>query len=313
MPKSARRLAAATICSFALALFCVLSPIRLHAQASCSDATVCSLGVFCSGFEEGNKSIWDDYDGNPDSTNLLMADPGPCNRAGNSVMRLRVPPGRGGSDLVKVLPGSYDKLYARWYQRWEPGYNFSAPNHGGGLHAGDRNFLGQSDIRPTGADWFTSWIEPLYTGTDAQNGRAELYSYYRGMNQHCGSPCWGDSFPTPAQRTTIVPPKYEAGKWYCIEMMLDGGTPVSTQAAANGVQTFWIDDVQYGPWTNLWHRTTANLKINILWLSLFHHDSSHSTEGIMLDDVVVSTARIGCHGAASPTAPRPPTSLRLVL
>src|SRR5688500_5915666 len=60
------------------------------AQA-CSDATACTAGVFCSGFEEGNKSVWDDYDGNPDATNLLMTDPGPCARTGNHVMRLRVP------------------------------------------------------------------------------------------------------------------------------------------------------------------------------------------------------------------------------
>ena len=54
--------------------------------------------VFCSGFEEGNKDIWDDYDDNPDETNLLMEDPGPLDLAGNHVMRLRVPAGRGGAD-----------------------------------------------------------------------------------------------------------------------------------------------------------------------------------------------------------------------
>ena len=95
------------------------------AQA-CSDAPACAAGVFCSGFEEGNKAIWDDYDGNPDATNLLMTDPGPCARTGNHVMRLRVPAGRGGADLIKMLPSTHDKLYARWYQKWEPGYDFTA-------------------------------------------------------------------------------------------------------------------------------------------------------------------------------------------
>jgi hypothetical protein len=89
--------------------------------------------------------------------------------------------------------------------------------------------------------------------------------------------------------------------------MIDAGTPVSSQAQADGVQTFWVDGVQYGPWTNLWHRTTANLKINIFWLQLFHH-GSHSVAGIMLDDVVVSTTRIGCHGGSAPSAP---TNLRI--
>ena len=69
--------------------------------------------IFCSAFEEGSKEIWDDYDENPDSTNLLMEHPGPFDLSGNHVMRLRVPPGRGTADLVKVLPSEHDRLYAR--------------------------------------------------------------------------------------------------------------------------------------------------------------------------------------------------------
>jgi hypothetical protein len=76
--------------------------------------------VFCSGFEEGSKASWDDYDGNPDSENQLVADPGPWDVAGNHVARLRVPAGRGGSDLVKLLP-PHDRLYARWYVAYERG------------------------------------------------------------------------------------------------------------------------------------------------------------------------------------------------
>jgi hypothetical protein len=291
---------------------------RLDAQqTSCQNTG--PQGVFSSGFEEGSKAIWDDYDGNPDSTNLLMADPGPCNRSGNTVMRLRVPEGRNGADLVKVLPSSYDKLYARWYQKWEPDYYFSAPNHGGGLFAGNRSLLGQSDRRPDGTDWFTSWFEPDYGHGADQDGRGKLYSYYRGMYQQCPDPnpgpqpgCWGDSFPSAAERATIRPPQYQTNRWYCLEMMIDAGTPVASQAQANGSQTFWVDGVQFGPWTNMWFRTTANLKINILWLSLFHH-SSHSVGGVMLDDVVVSTTRVGCHGSGGgQTPPNAPTNLRII-
>jgi hypothetical protein len=231
---------------------------------------------------------------------------------------MRVPPGSGGVDLVKVLPSSHDKLYARWYQKWETGYDFSVPNHGGGFHAGNRNFLGMSDRRPDGTDWFSSWFEPDYGHGSNQNGRGKLYSYYRGMNQQCSDPnpgpqsgCWGDSFPTPAQRATIQPPQYQTNRWYCLEMMIDAGTPVSSQAAANGSQTFWVDGVQYGPWTNMWFRTSPNLKISILWLSLYHH-SDHSVGGVMLDDVVVSTSRVGCHGTSPPGLPSAPRNLRII-
>jgi hypothetical protein len=226
-------------------------------------------------------------------------------------MRFRVPAGRGGADLVKVLPTQHDKLYARWYQRWEPGYDFSAANHGSGLNAGSRDYLGQSDYRPNGDDFFGTWFEPD-AGDTALNGRPNLYSYYRGMYQDCADPngqCWGDHFPCMYSDTYCEKaehkgqtPVLQTGKWYCIELMLDAGTPVQSDAAADGVQDFWIDGTEYGPFQHLWHRTSANVKIGILWLSLFHH-AEHSVEGTMYDNVVVSTERIGCLGS-------PPTTQR---
>jgi len=122
-----------------------------------------------------------------------MSDPGPFDEEDNHGMRLRVPPGRGGADIVKVLPSSHDRLYARWYIKWEAGYDFDAPNHGGGLHAGDRNLLGRSDYRPDGNDWFSVGIEPL-----PELHRLNAYVYYRGMYIDCADPsdaCRGDHFP----------------------------------------------------------------------------------------------------------------------
>jgi hypothetical protein len=208
---------------------------------------------------------------------------------------------------VKVLPNTYDKIYARWYEYWEPGYNFDAPNHGSGLFAGDRNYLGQSDYRPSGSDFVQSWFEP-------DHGRAYLYTYYRGMYMDCADPagsCWGDHFPCfldsgqnyctdPAARPKPgkLPPILTTGKWYCIEQMIDLGTPTASATVANGILNFWIDGVEYGPWTGLWFRTTPALKLSILWLNLFHHDATHSVEGVYLDNVVVSTNPIG-PGASS--------------
>lgn len=312
---------------FACAITCLLIDGLAAVYAQCVDTTICSNGVFCSGFEEGNKATWDDWDGNPDATNLLMVDPGPCNKpSGNHVMRLRATSGPGGAaDVVKVLPTSHDKLYARWYQKWEPGYDFSIGNHGGGLFAGDRNLLGSSGIRPNGSDWYTSWWETLCCSWSGQSltGVTHLYSYYRGMYQQCSNPsgdCYGDSFPcmydegtnfcSKAQhRETVRPPVMVTNRWYCVEVLLDGGTPSATGAGANGAQNYWIDNVQYGPWTDLWHRTTSNLKINILWLNLYF-GANHPNAGVMLDDVVVSTTRVGCHGTSA--VPGAPTNLRII-
>lgn len=289
------------------------------AQAWQSPETACgrSSTIFCSGFEEGNKSIWDDYDGNPDSTNLLMSHPGPLNHSGNHVMRLRVPAGEGNSDLVKVLPNQHDRLYARWYQLWETGFDFNAGNHGSGLHGGDRSLLGRSHFRPDGTDRFSAWIEPL-------TRRLNVYTYYRGMYQDCVDPngsCWGDHFPCfvdegssicekPQHRETVMPPQLEHNRWYCLELMLDAGTPVQRDQDANGMMSMAIDGVSYGTWNDLWFRTTPNLKISILWLNLYHH-GQHSVPGVMFDNVVVATEPIGCLGAAPDTlAPAAPERLR---
>lgn len=284
---------------WAAALLAGLLPAAATAQISCNDAS--SAWIFCTGFEEGDFHLWDDWDGNPAPANTLVADPGPFGATGNHVARLWVPPGSGTTDLVKVLPSRHDVLYARWYVKWELGFDFSTAQHGSGLHAGDRSLLGRSGHRPDGTDWYSAWIEP-----DVTNGRLNAYTYYPGMYMDCVDPdgsCWGDHFPCmldegqvyctkAAHRETVLPPPLQAGRWYCVEMMLDGGDPTPGNAGASGVLNFWIDDVQIGPWSGLWLRSTDALDVGILWLSLFFH-GAHGPAGMLIDDVVVSTAPIG--------------------
>ena len=276
------------------------------AQAECASAPAGS--VFCTGFEEGNFNLWDDWDGNTAPNTTLVADPGPFNQTGNHVARLFVPPGRGSADLTKVLPSQYDVVYARWYVKWESGFDFTTLQHGSGLHAGDRSLLARSDYRPTGTDWFSAWLEPGY-GT----GRFNSYTYYPGMYMNCVDPngsCWGDDFPcmqdegqayctVASHRETVMPPVMQANRWYCVEMMLDGGTPTSGTAGATGVLNYWIDGLEIGPWNNLWLRSTPQLRVGILWLDLFF-SGAHGSAGMLVDDVVVGTSPIGPRNPSTP-------------
>ncbi|TKB23944.1 hypothetical protein FCL47_19945 [Desulfopila sp. IMCC35006] len=284
-------------------------------RSECANAP--SGTVFCEDFESATpKSHFDDYDGNPDTENLVVTDKGPAVDPANRAIRLRVPAGeRGGADLIKVLPNSYDKLYARWYFKYEPGFNFNAENHGGGLSAGDRSLIGQSGNRPTGADF-----AGFYQQYQANSAKPFSYSYNRGMYQDCSDPngnCWGDSLPCvydngeyyckkAQDRPTVTLPTLVSGQWYCYEQMVDMGAPSTTGSGATGRVTQWIDGSQIGDNTNLWLRTTADLKLQNLWLQLFHHDGTHSTVGELIDNVVVSTNRIGC-GSAGFSVPVPPT------
>lgn len=258
--------------------------------------------VFCSGFEEGNKNIWDDWDGNPDSTNQLITDSGPFNLQNNTVMRIIAPStSRGGADIIKVLPDSYDKLYMRWYMKWENGYDFSVMNHvGGGMGAGDRSRLGQSNYKPDGT-WFWSLME-----VNRETQIFNAYTYSRGMYMDCAidGQCYGDLFPCTLDEGSnyCTKPEYReqvnqdiiiSDKWYCIEKMIDSGTPTLNSTDANGVLDFWIDDKHVGPWEKIWFRTTPETKINTIWLNVFFH-GDHLPAGVQYDNLVVSTKRIGC-------------------
>jgi hypothetical protein len=255
--------------------------------------------VFCSDFEEGDLDAWDDFDGNPAPDHSIVEDPGPFALAGNHVGRLLPPSGRGGADFVKELPEPLDRAYARWYVQFEAGFDFDARNHGGGLFAGPREFLGQSDNRPDG-----SWFQAIL---DYQPGTGALYAYTysRGMYQDCADPsgaCWGDSYPCVYGGSYCDRPQHlpraplasvEAGRWYCVEMMMDGGTPTSSAEGADGTLDFWVDGAQQGPFDDLWLRTSADVRLSILWLNLFHHED-HADAGQRYDHVVVSRERIGC-------------------
>lgn len=279
--------------------------------------------VFCEDFESANpKSHFDDYDGNPDSENLVVTDAGPSGDSSNKSIRLRVAPGQsGGSDLVKALPTGYDKLYVRWYFKYESGFNFSAPMHGGGLAAGDRNLLGRSGIRPNGSDYASFFVQ------HDPNAKPYAYSYYRGMYQDCSNPngsCWGDSLPCvydsggfyctkPAHKPTVALPALKANQWYCVEEMIDLGTPNTTGQNPNGRFTLRVDDALLADIGDLWLRTSSALKVQLLLLSLFHHDGTHSTAGELIDNVVVSTQPVGCgSGGSVPTPLSPPTDLRVI-
>jgi hypothetical protein len=309
-----------------LAALALAGVASYQAVAANPDAALCatSTAQFCTEFEEGNLSLWDAVNGSP--APAIVSDPGPFNQAGNHALRLYVPSSltATGTSVVRTFTGA-QKIYARWYQLWETGYDFNAGNHGSGLHAGYRWDFGHSGDRPNGTNWFSTWLEPTAGGSVSPSdvGRPQLYTYYPGMYMDCANPagsCWGDHFPcmvgpnycnkSPIRVPPPTPPVLQTNQWYCFEVMLDGGTPTPSQTGANGVQDFWVNGVEIGPWTNLWHRSTAtNMNVNLFALMTYYH-ASHANVGVRYDNVVVSTNRIGCASAAA--APGPPTDLRII-
>jgi hypothetical protein len=188
---------------------------------------------------------------------------------------------------------------------YEEGFDFSAPNHGHGLHAGERWKKGVAGHRPKGDDWFTVQVEHLINPLTGDSAHY-TYSYFYGMDMDCRDPagkCWGDHLPCMVSQKYYckdpdnLPRRHQrplvTDLWYCIELMVDAGIAVSSYAKANGSINFWVDDEQLGPWNNLWLRTDAKVQLNHFWLGLFHH-AEHSEAGMRFDNIVVSSDRIGC-------------------
>lgn len=134
----------------------------------------------------------------------------------------------GGHLYRRLLPG-YDKLYVRFYVKFDPectpihhffsvgGYNPPTPWPQGG--AGER---------PRGNDRFSTGIEP--------HGSAWTWDYYTYWLDMRGSPprgkTWGNSFIHDPEL------KVKRGEWICVELMMKMNDPVDEY---NGEMALWID------------------------------------------------------------------------
>jgi len=241
--------------------------------------------IFVENFESGDLSRWDDTDGNrPPKVRLVARKE--LVHSGRGAVQLEVAPGEGvGADLTKLFMPGYDRVYARYYARFDPEFdqgNLMHFVHLAGLK--DRWQLGRSGQKPDGTDFFSTGLEPWRDwGRNPAPGALGFYSYFVDMKPDPSGPYYGNPF-----RPDSPPVLVKRGKWYCMEMMLKANTP----GRADGEQAFWIDGHLKGHYTDIRWRTTDQLKINCLWLLLYIHDNKQVNR-VWFDDVVVATEYVG--------------------
>ena len=219
-----------------------------------------------------------------------------------------------GGQLYRRLPGDLQKVFARWYVRFDQDcwdiHHFGT--HLGGFAPSTPWPQGGAGERPDGHKRFTSGVEPY-----GRNWTWDFYTYWQGMRRHGDGNFWGTPF-----LEGITKPKAEKGKWVCVEMMMELN---SSPEKKDGAQCFWLDgqlirqDHQIvshvgpgqpaGSWKGGWWAPSAaasttfegfqwssseSLGINYLWTYLYitQAPKGHISR-VWFDQIVVASTYIG--------------------
>lgn len=191
--------------------------------------------------------------------------------------------------FVKWLKPGHDELYMRYYVRYGKDYGYHG--HGGSgfmADAGKGGFKGAGKA-PDGDKFFWATLEPIGPREWDPPGALIFYAYWWKMKADGRGNYWGNWFrPEPDQ----VPQKE---KWTCVEWRVKA----NDAGKANGELDCWIDGVKCGEFREINWRSTDELKINKVQISLWLEPGSYeragggSTRTVWYDDVVVATKYIG--------------------
>lgn len=260
--------------------------------------------VFAENFEEGSiaaiASRWEDSERTDIMSLVTDVPPG---SAGEQSLLITHTGGDGTGAMFyrRLLPG-YEKLYFRFYTKFDPDCN---PIHHFVRMGGYENVYPW----PYSHEKFATAIDPFKS-----DWRWDFYTYWEEMRSYNGG-TYGNDFINDDNFSV------ERGKWICVEFMMKMNDPVTER---NGEQALWIDgkcwmkDGQivshlgegfpngYWIWDSfypnpgadpfegfLW-RTDEERLLNWIWLSLYISTApTGHVSKVWFDDVVVATEYIG--------------------
>jgi predicted amidohydrolase len=254
--------------------------------------------LFADNFESGEMKKWDEQRGR-----VVMTEDKP--NSGRWCVQMPMERGKNhGGDAIKwFMPGA-DAVYARFYVKFSPDYQYN--HHFVWLGANQRtnkwSAFGKAGLKPNGT-YYSTGMEPWFAwGKNLPPGEVNLYTYYldmepdRKMNKY-----WGNGFfpPGPGKGTAagparVIPP---LNQWQCWEFMIQANTAPDK---ADGKQAMWVDGKLIGEFTGIRWRNDMDLKVNCLWLEHYGYDEGDPTkrywkdsQSVWFDDVVVARRYIG--------------------
>lgn len=269
--------------------------------------------IFVENFEESSfddmRNRWEDVSG---VEIMSFSDDLPPGSGGKRSLLMTHVGGKGnGGHLYRRLQPGYDKLYVRFYVKFDPqcgpihhffhtgGYNPPTPWPQGG--AGER---------PQGDDRFSTGIEPY-----GDAWRWDFYSYWMEQKNCPDGKYWGNDFINDKDL------KVEKGKWICVELMMKMNDPISE---SNGEMALWINGKEWSkdgqvishlgpgfphgkwvwdsfipdpastPFKGFRWRSDEKLKLNYLWVLLYITKAPQGyVSKVWFDHIVVAKRYIG--------------------
>src|SRR5262249_53213976 len=209
-----------------------------------------------------------------------------------------------GADAKKwFMPGA-DTVYARFYVKFSPDYQYD--HHFVWLGANQRtnkwSAFGKAGLKPNGS-YYSSGMEPWFAwGKNPPPGEVNLYTYYPDMKPHRKRDKFGgNGFSPPGPKkgraatpARVIPP---LNQWQCWEFMVQANTAPDK---ADGKQAMWVDGKLVGEFTGIRWRNDMDLKVNCFWLEHYGYDEGDPTkqywkesQSVWFDDVVVARRYIG--------------------
>jgi hypothetical protein len=303
--------------SAALAVSIALSSltVSLSAQTSVPPATAtnhpvvqeCDAAkpewIFCDDFETDRLGSYFEYV-NPDSSFSLTDSVGVLGSAG---MRAHFDKGQIDAGSLKLALGRtptpymhpvdsgtavYREIYWRVYLR-----NDSTWTGGGG----DKLSRAQVLVTP---QWAQAMGAPVWSsGGTTPDANYLVIDPYSGTNLTGAlSTTTYNDFPNlrwlgVARSVTPIFDSSHVGRWYCIE----AHARLDDAGQANGVFELWIDDWLEARRTNLnWVGQVTNYGLNAVFFENYWNAGSPAAQSRYMDNIVVSTQRIGCGGSIAP-------------
>lgn len=248
--------------------------------------------IMATGFEEADwRSAWGDQTvrGTFDIIEASPADQ--FVPLSGHALRVTIPKGENlGLDLsfsFKEQVGTEpEELYFRYYLRFSDNWR---PTLDGGKLPGMSGTYGVSGWGGRKSDGNTGWSMrgQFYRLAEDANPMSALttigtYAYHSDTQDN-----WGDAWPWTDSSAGFL----ERNRWYCIEQYVRLNTPGNMDGVLKG----WVDGVLAFERTNVRYRNTPRLKIEKVWMNIYHGGKATASSDLRLfiDNVVIARRYVG--------------------